>query len=142
MASIISLQAMAWQDSAKTWAAASSALSFLALASVWPDFFRVFLGLPFWWVFDVAMTCLLFSGVCEQGAARTSRCHREGSVLGFALKSRQFRLGFHRFWQVLWRPKKLRNPLELALRWALLRGSVNSVGWRFRVLPEGRNVCT
>ena len=48
MASIISLQAMGWSVSARTWAAASSALSFLALSSTWADFFRVFLGLPFW----------------------------------------------------------------------------------------------
>jgi hypothetical protein len=34
------------------------------------------------------------------------------------------------------RPRNLRTSPKLALRWALFRGSVNSVGWRFGVLRE------
>src|SRR5262249_17801420 len=70
MASIISLQDMGWPVSARTLAAASSALSFLLSAPA----SLVFLGLPFLGLFDAAMTRLPFAGVCEQAAARTSRC--------------------------------------------------------------------
>ena len=51
MASIISLQAMGWPVSARTLAAASSALNFLVSAPT----FLVFLDLPFLGLFDAAM---------------------------------------------------------------------------------------
>src|SRR5713226_6783312 len=138
MASINSLQALGWPVSARTLAAASSALNFLASAPT----SLVFLDLAFLGFFDAAMTCLPFLGVSNKGQRDVRAAAREGSVLGCAMKSRQFRLRSLRFRQVLSRLKNLRNPLMLALRWALLRGSVNSVGWRFRVLRERRTVCT
>ena len=46
------------------------------------------------------------------------------SYLRSTLKSRQFRLRFRRFRQVLSWPRNLRNSPKLALRRALFRGSV------------------
>src|SRR5262249_32503787 len=49
---------------------------------------------------------------------------------------------FLRFRQVLPRAKNLRDSPTLALRWALLRASVNSVGLAFRVLAGRSTICT
>src|SRR5260370_10980176 len=120
MASIISLQFMGWPVSARTWAAASSALNFLVSARA----SLVFLDLPFLGFLDAAMTRLPILGFANKGQRGRRAVARAGSVLEFVLKSRQFPLGFPRFRQVLSRINNLRNPIRLALRCALLRGSV------------------
>src|SRR6266852_8262227 len=98
MASINSLQDMGWPVSARTLAAASSALSVLLSAPA----SLALLDLAFLGLFDVAMTRLPFSwGLRISGSADIALPVRAGSVLGFALKSRQFRLRFLRFRQVL-----------------------------------------
>src|SRR5216684_6687884 len=112
MASIISLQAMGWPVSARTWAAASSALSFLLSAPA----SLVFLDLPFLGFFDAAMTRLpSLGGFPISGSADVALPARAGSVLGFALKSRQFRLGLVGFRQVLCRPKNLTKFAQAGL---------------------------
>src|SRR5437773_12166046 len=97
MASIISLHDMGWPVSARTLAAASRALSFLLSAPA----SLVFLDLAFLGLFDAAMTRLPNFGLPISGSANIALPVRAGSVLGFALKSRQFRLRFRRFRQVL-----------------------------------------
>src|SRR5260370_4317016 len=98
MASIISLQFMGWPVSARIWAAASSALSFLASAPA----SLVFLDLPFLGFLDVAMTRLPnLVSLQIRGSADVALPARTGSVLGFAPKSRQFQLALPRFRQVL-----------------------------------------
>src|ERR1700730_10736902 len=97
MASIISLQDMGWPVSARTLAAASIALNFLASAPA----SLVFLDLPFLELFDAAMTCLPILGLPISGSAYVALPARAGSVLGCAMKSRQFRLRFRRFREVL-----------------------------------------
>src|SRR6266849_9742442 len=106
MASIISLQAMGWPVSARTLAAASRALSFLLSAPA----SLVFLDLPFLGLFDAAMTRLLFLGYANK-RQRGRRAAHQGrmSYLACGAKSRQFRLGFLRFRQVLCRSRNLRN---------------------------------
>src|SRR5713226_6680934 len=82
------------------------------------------------------MTCLLLE-FANKGQCGCRAAARAGSVLGCALKSRQFQMGFLRFWQVLFRSENLPNSPKLALRWALFRCSVNSVGWRFDSYQKG-----
>src|SRR5438876_1896119 len=113
MASINSLQDMGWPVSARTLAAASSALSFLLCVPA----SLVFLDLAFLGLFDVAMTRLPFSwGLPISGSADIALPTRAGSVLGFALKSRQLRLRVRRFRQVLSWPRNLPDSPKLALR--------------------------
>ncbi len=66
-------------------------------------------------------------GQCGRRAAA-----RAGSVLGFALKSRQFQLEFLRFWQVLFRSENLPNSPKLALR---LKGILHCRPCGFAMTP-------
>src|SRR5216684_5328620 len=80
------------------------------------------LGLAFLGILRCCHDTSPFSwGLPISGSADVALPDRAGSVLGCALKSRQFPLALPRFRQVLSPPKNLRNSFKLALRRALFR---------------------
>src|SRR5260370_10111466 len=138
MASIISLQDMGWPVSARTLAAASSALSVLLSAPA----SLALLDLAFLGLFDVAMTGLPFSWglrisgsadiACPPGQDELPPVHAEIQAIPAEISQ----ISTSSF-LAQESPGFSQAGLEVS---ALVRLS-DSVGWQFRVLRERGNVC-